>query len=77
MKSEIFDSTIEGFKTRQPFEPFTIVMVSGDRLQVDHKNAIVAHDGFAVLIGPNRVPVFFDNEGVSQIVGELVTDRVA
>ena len=28
-------------------------------------------DGLAIFVGPGRVPVFFDNEGVSEVIGDL------
>jgi hypothetical protein len=46
-------------------------MVNGDRLEVDHPDAIVVRDGVALFVGPGGVPVVFDYEGVSQIVGDL------
>ena len=75
MNVEWFDATINGFKQRHPFQPFTVELASGTRHQVEHVNAIVAHEGHAVLIGPGHVPIFFDHEGVSQIVDGLIESK--
>lgn len=77
MTVETFDGTIIAFKQRRPFIPFTVVMVNGDRYQVDHPEAIIVRDGFGVFIGPGRIPVFLDSDTVSQIVGSLDDERVA
>jgi hypothetical protein len=71
MDRETFDSTIRTFKHRKPFHPFTVALVNGDRVEVDHPDAIVVRDGVALFLGPGRVPWVFDHEGVSQVVGDL------
>ena len=40
MDRETFDATIRTFKHRTPFRPFTISLVNGERLEVDHPDAI-------------------------------------
>lgn len=71
MDRETFDSTIRTFKQRTPFHPFTLSLVNGERLEVDHPEAIVVRDGVGLFVGPGGVPAVFDHEGVAQIVGEL------
>lgn len=71
MDRETFDSTIQAFKHRIPFRPFTVAMVNGDRLEVDHPEALVFREGVGVYVAPGGVPVIFDHEGVSQIIGDL------
>lgn len=71
MDGDTFDGTIRAFKHRRPFRPFTVAMVSGNRLEVDHPDALAVRDGVALFAGPDGVPLIFDHEGVSQIVGDL------
>jgi hypothetical protein len=71
MDRDAFDGTIRAFKHRKPFQPFTVAMVDGDRLEVDHPDALAVRDGIALYAGPGGVPVIFDHEGVSQIIGDL------
>ena len=38
---------------------------------MDHPDALAVNDGVAVVIGPLGVPVIFDYEGVSEVIGDL------
>ena len=71
MNQDAFTETIRAFKHRTPYRPFTVVTVSGNRHEVDHADALAVNDGVAVFIGPGGVPVIFDHEGVSEVVGDL------
>jgi len=71
MDRESFSNTIQAFKHRLPFQPFTVAMVNGDRLEVDHPDALAVRDGMALFAAPGNVPVIFDHEGVSQVIGDL------
>ena len=71
MDRDRFNTAIRAFRHRTPFQPFTVVMVSGDRFEVDYGDALRVGDGAAVLLAPGNVPVFFDNEGVSEFIGDL------
>jgi hypothetical protein len=71
MDRESFTSAIEAFQTRKPFKPFTVALVDGERYEVDRPNVIALGEGAAVLFAPGNVPVFFDHEGVSQVIGDL------
>ena len=71
MDRDTFDATIRTFKRRVPFHPFTVALVNGDRVEVDHPDAVVIRDGVALFAGPGGVPWIFDYEGVSQIIGDL------
>jgi hypothetical protein len=72
MDRETFDSTMRTFKHRTPFRPFTVSLVNGERVEVDHPEALVVRDGVALFAGPGGVPAVFDYEGVAQIIGDLV-----
>lgn len=71
MDRDTFDETLRTFKHRSPFRPFTLAMVDGDRLEVDHPDALAVRDGVGLFVGPGGVPIVFDHEGVSQVVGDL------
>lgn len=72
MDSDTFDNTIRTFKHRTPFRPFTVSLVNGERVEVDHPDALVVRDGVALFVGPGGVPAVFDHEGVTQVIGDLV-----
>ncbi len=68
-----FDRTLRAFKNRTPFRPFTVALVNGECLEVDHPEALVVRDGVGLFVGPGGVPAVFDYEGVAQIVGDLAS----
>src|SRR6266446_6516144 len=78
MSPEHFERTLRAFQRRTPFRVFTVALVNGDRFQVDHPEALVLRDGVAVFIAPGGVPMLFDHESVSQLMGEsLVSTDVS
>ena len=70
MTADNFDRTLRAFQRRTPFRPFTVELVSGDRFQVDHPEALVLRDGVAVYVAAGGYPTLFDHESVSQLIGE-------
>jgi hypothetical protein len=72
METDNFEQTLRAFLRRAPFRPFTVALVNGDRVEVDHPTAVVVRDGVAIYLGPGGVPVIFDHEGVSQFTGDLM-----
>jgi hypothetical protein len=71
MDRDTFTETIRAFKNRTPYKPFTIATVNGNRYEIDFPDAIVVREGLAMFVGPGRVPVIFDHEGVSEVIGDL------
>lgn len=71
MDVDNFDRTLKAFRRRTPFRPFTVALVNGDQFEVDYADALVIRDGVAIYVGPGGVPVIFDHEGVSQVIGDL------
>ena len=56
MRPDDFENTLKALRQRQPFRPFTVELMSGDRFGVDYPDALVLRDGVAVFIGPGDVP---------------------
>ena len=75
MESNSFERSLRAFARRTPFRSFTVELVSGTRVEVDHPEALVFRGGVAVYIAPDGTPTLFDHEGVSQLIG--VTDATA
>lgn len=71
MDRETFTETILALKNRNPFKPFTVATVRGNRYEVEYPEALAVREGLAIFVGPGRVPVFFDHEGVSEVIGDL------
>jgi hypothetical protein len=70
MDRDTLDGALRTLKHRTPFRPFTVAMVNGDRLEVDFPDALAFRDGVALYVAPGGIPVLFDHEGVSQVVGD-------
>jgi hypothetical protein len=65
-----FERSLRAFQRRTPFRSFTVALVDGDRVQVNHPEALVLRDGVAVFIAAGGIPTLFDHTSVSQFVGE-------
>ena len=75
MDKSNFDRSLRAFARRTPFRSFTVELVSGTRIEVDHPEAMVFRGGVAVYISQDGTPTLFDHEGVSRFIG--VTDATA
>jgi hypothetical protein len=69
MTADDFTSILDGLRQAQPFRVFTVELQGRRRFEVDHPGALVVRDGVAVFLAPGGVPVWFDHEGVEQILG--------
>ncbi|MCI0680475.1 MAG: hypothetical protein L0Y71_00100 [Gemmataceae bacterium] len=69
MTAEHFDEVLNQLMSRTPFQVFTVELIGGRRFEVDHPRALINRDGVAVFLAPGGVPVWFDHDGVSQIIG--------
>lgn len=72
MTVENFEQLHDLFYLRRPFRPFTITLVNGDRFEVDHHRALAFRDGYGMFASPGGIPILFDHESVSQIIGDLM-----
>jgi hypothetical protein len=77
MTAEDFETTLRAFQRRTPFKSFVVEFVSGDRIQVDHSEALMLRGGVAVFISATGVPVILDHEGVSQVIGDSTATSAA
>jgi hypothetical protein len=68
MTAEHFQTTIRAFQRRVPFRAYLVELVSGDRVAVDHPEALVVRGGGGVFVTATGAPTIFDHEGVSQII---------
>ena len=75
MESDAFDRSLRAFQRRRPFQSFTVELVSGDRYEIDHPEALVFRSGVAVFVSLDGTPTLLDHESVSQLIG--ATDSAA
>ncbi|MBI4616051.1 MAG: hypothetical protein HY720_20715 [Planctomycetes bacterium] len=67
MTPDNFESSLTTPLGRKPFRPFTVELVSGSTLEVQHPEALVVRGPVAVLFGSDGILAIFDHEGVSQV----------
>lgn len=72
MSAERFDGLLVALRERAPFQPFTVELIGGQKFEVDHRDALIVRDGVAVFLRPGGIPVWFDHESVTQIVGDII-----
>ena len=77
MTAEHFQTTIRAFQKRAPFQPYFVELVSGDRVRVDHPEALVLRGGVAVFVAADGAPSIFDHEGVCQVIATPTGTAVA
>jgi hypothetical protein len=73
MTSETFDNVLESLMTNQPFRLFTIELMSGKRMEVDHSRSLIFKNGSAVFWAPGGTFVWFDHDSVQRIIGAEAT----
>lgn len=69
MSPEVFAATLDELMMRQPFRVFAIELHGGRRVEIDHRKAVVRRDGAAVFVAPGGIPIWFDHDSVTQIIG--------
>ncbi len=71
MTVETFQEVLTALATRKPFKPFLVEIHGGRRFEVDYPTALNYRDGVAVFIAPGGVPILFDHERVTSIIGDI------
>jgi hypothetical protein len=69
MTIEVFETTLRALMRREPFEPFTVELLDGERFVVDRPDAVGFNAGAAGFIGPDGAIHFFNNEEVRSLGG--------
>ena len=69
MESESFSRRLNAFSRRRPFESFTVELSSGERIMVDHPEALVYRGGLAVCVALDGTPTLFDHGQVTRMIG--------
>jgi hypothetical protein len=70
MAPETFESTLRHFQRRTPFRSFSVELLSGSRIQIDHPEALIYRGGVAVYIAFDGQLTIFDHEGVNALSDE-------
>ena len=70
MTADHFQQSLDALANRNPLQPFTVELIGGRRFEIDHARALVNRGGVAVFVAPGGVPIPFDHESVSAIIGD-------
>ena len=54
MTADSFELALQIMRQRVPFQPFTIALVNGDRLEVDHLDALMVRESLAIFFAPGK-----------------------
>jgi hypothetical protein len=68
MVAETFSAALQSFARRRPFRPFQVELSSGDRILVEHPEALAYRAGRAVYISPRGEFALLDHENVTQVM---------
>lgn len=68
MTIDLFEQFLKYFNSRSPFRSYLIELVSGDRLEVRHPEAIARRGDFCYLRSPTREQRIFEADAVVQII---------
>ena len=69
MTAEHFEQTLEAMMAERPFKPFVIELNTKQRLEVDHRGALLWNPvDTTIFRSPGGPLVMFDHESVTQIV---------
>ena len=67
MTLEGFEIALHAFCRRSRFRPFWVELVSGERFQIDHPEAIALRGLVAFYVSPEGSNKLFDGSSVSQL----------
>lgn len=63
-----FQKTLGELAKQSPFRPFVVELMNGQRVVVDHPEALAFRDTRAIFIGKDGDAHYFDSEGVNRII---------
>ena len=69
MEATAFERSLRAFYRRAPFQPFVVELMNRARLDVSHPEAVAYNGGLAVYISREGIPILFDHESGSQLIG--------
>lgn len=72
MTAEHFHATIQAMVSQRPFQPFTIELNTGQRIEIDSPGALLWNETDAAIFrSPGGPLVVFDHDSVNQIINDL------
>lgn len=72
MTAEAFATALDLLSDRRPFRPFTVILNTGNKFEVDSPKGLVYRDGVGMFMAPGGKPWLFDHESVTQFIGDMM-----
>ncbi len=70
MEKENFGKLLRALSHRKPFRSYIVEFLNGEKIDVDHPEALIVRAGVAVYLAADGTPAWFDNLSVSRVVGD-------
>ncbi len=64
----VFEETLTQMRRQEPFQPFVVELLNGNRINVEHPEALAYSQRRAVYVGKHGSLHIFDPDGVNQII---------
>ena len=68
MTAEHFEESMEVLTQRKPFTPFTVELLTGQLLEIDHPRVLLSRNGKGIFMLPGGTMFFVDHESVHGII---------
>lgn len=68
MTREDFQKVLDAFCKRMPFRPFTIELVSGSHIEINHPEALRQHDDLLVYKSTSGIQSVFGYESIIRFI---------
>jgi hypothetical protein len=68
MRREIFLHVLQAFQRRRPWKPFTVELIGGSRIEVNHPESISAGKDIVSIHSTTGVHAYFEFAAVVQII---------
>lgn len=63
-----FERILQQLHRRAPFRPFAVELLNGDRVEVDHPEALIVRAGTAIFVAADGTPTWFDHKSVNSLI---------
>jgi hypothetical protein len=70
VEKENFEKLLRALSHRKPFRSYIVEFVNGEKIDVDHPEALIVRAGVAVYLAADGTPAWFDHLSVSRVVGD-------
>ena len=66
-----FERIVQQLHRRAPFRPFVVELLNGDRVEVDHPEALIVRAGTAIFVAADGTPTWFDHASMNSFTTNI------